>query len=159
MTRKEISEDSAAGILDSCRRLVQIVHTASKSTEKSLGMSSAQHFVLQQLAEGNPLSIKDLAGLTHTHQSSVSVVAKKLLEKNLIFSISSNDDLRRTVLTITAKGKKVLTKWSGAQVQGRLLEAAKALPLSERENLNHLLTSLLHNLEDSASETSMFLED
>lgn len=154
-----ISDISAAGILDSCRRIVQIVHTASKSTEKAVGMSSAQLFVLQKLSAAESLSIKDLAALTHTHQSSVSVVAKKLLEKAYIATVPCPEDQRKTLLKITASGKKVVQKNSGAQVQDRLLDSAMKLSEKERELLDHLLSELVKGLNDSEHEVAMFLED
>lgn len=159
MKSGSISESSAAGILDSCRRIVQVVHTASKSTEKSLGISSAQHFVLTKLAAGEALSIKDLAVQTHTHQSSVSVVAKKLLERGFLLSAPCDKDQRKTLLRISASGKKVLEKWSGAQVQDRLLEAALKLKVKDREKLNELLSELLRGLDDGSEVAAMFLED
>lgn len=149
----------AADILDSCRHLVSIVHTASKTTEKTLGMSSAQHFVLEKLSDGEPRSINQLAALTHTHQSSVSVVVKKLVAKKLIQSLPSEEDARKNVLILTAAGRKLLTKPpQGLLVQDQLLKAVQRLKSEDRKSLSGLLKKLLVELKNADSPAPMFFE-
>src|SRR6188508_2107958 len=65
-------------ILDAVRRIVRDLHESSRASEKQVGLSGAQLFVLQTLAQSPGASLNDLAARTHTHQSSVSTVVAKL---------------------------------------------------------------------------------
>ena len=82
------SHTSAAGdvraVLDGVRRIVQNLRESSRWAEKNLGMSGAQLFVLQKLAESPAQSLNALAALTHTHQSSVSTVVNRLVQRGLV---------------------------------------------------------------------------
>src|SRR5690242_2450699 len=82
-------------ILDAIRKIVKSLREASKSTEKRMGLSAAQLFVLQKIAESDkPLSINELAERTLTHQSSVSVVVTKLVNHKLVERLPSKLDAR-----------------------------------------------------------------
>ena len=59
----------------SCRRC----GVGARDGERRAGLSSAQLFALQQIAEHPGASINDVAALTFTHQSSVSVVIQRLV--------------------------------------------------------------------------------
>lgn len=53
-------------------------------------------------------SVNDLADLTRTHQSSVSVVVRKLTERGLVAKRTASDDARRAELSITDQGRDLL---------------------------------------------------
>ena len=59
--------------LDAFRRIIQALRQASRETERRVGLSAAQLFALQQLANHAGASVNDLAASTFTHQSSVSL--------------------------------------------------------------------------------------
>ncbi len=149
----------AEGVLDSCRRLVNFIHTASKTTEKSLGLSAAQLFVLEKLRDGKPRSVTELASLTQTHQSSVSGVVKKLVAKDLVTSTLSEEDARRHLLELSPKGLKILEQASGEKIQDQLLSAVRRLPVKESGELDRLLDLLLSELQQTDKPASLFLED
>lgn len=125
-------------VLDSIRRIVRAVRISSRSTESTVGLSAAQLFVLQRLAERDGLSINELAGETLTHQSSVSVVVAKLAARRLVRRAISPRDRRRTVLSLTAKGRRAL---SGAPepMQVRLIAALADLSDADVARLARLL--------------------
>ncbi len=64
--------------MDCIRHIFKALRVSSSQLEKELGLSAAQIFVLRKLCEEPGLSINDLAVRTTTHQSSVSVVVKKV---------------------------------------------------------------------------------
>src|SRR3984957_113806 len=105
-----INSDSpdARRILDAFRRIVQALRLFDRQAEKAAGVSGAAVFVLQKLADGQPVSVNELAARTHTHQSSVSVVVQRLVDRKLVRRQRSGDDARRVELTITAAGRRVL---------------------------------------------------
>src|SRR5262249_36608310 len=108
-------------ILDAFRHLVQELRMADREAESKLGLSGAQLFVLQKLAESS-MSVNDLAERTCTHQSSVSVVVQRLVDKRLVKRKESQSDRRRLELSITAEGKKLLAR-SRYSPQDRMIEA------------------------------------
>jgi DNA-binding MarR family transcriptional regulator len=68
-------------VLDSLRRIVQVLRESSRRAERQLGISGAQLFVLEKLAEAPSQSLNELAERTHTHQSSVSTVVARLVKR------------------------------------------------------------------------------
>src|SRR6188768_2776524 len=86
--------DDTRAILDAVRRIVRTLHESSRAAEKSLGLTGAQLFVLQKLAEVPGLSLNALAAQTHTHQSSVSTVVSRLVERGLVLRAPAVDDAR-----------------------------------------------------------------
>src|ERR1043165_7242815 len=100
-------------IFDSIRRIVRALRVSSRAAEKSAGLSGAQLFVLQTLAEGGrALSLNELAERTLTHQSSVSVVVSRLARRRLITVSRSAADGRRLELALTRAGAKALVNVS-----------------------------------------------
>src|SRR3954449_12172633 len=59
--------------LDALRHIVQGLRVGRAGGHRG-GLSSAQLFALQQIGEHPDASVNDIAALTFTHQSSVSVV-------------------------------------------------------------------------------------
>ena len=96
--------------LDAFRRIVQALRMDRGSARRAPGVSSAQLFALQQLAEHPGASINDLAALTFTHQSSVSVVVQRLVEQRLVARTTAADDRRRQSLEVTAQGRRLLRR-------------------------------------------------
>ncbi len=129
-------------LINSIRRLVQGLRVASRDSEKKVGLSSAQLFVLRKLEEEENLSLNDLADRTLTHQSSVSVVVQRLVEKKLIKRERSAQDARQLVLNITEKGRKLLTHAPSAS-QDWLIEAIEKMSTNERKLLDRSFAVLL----------------
>lgn len=127
-------------VLNAIRRIVQALRQASKHTEKTLGLSAAQLFVLQEIAEsGTPLSINALAQRTLTHQSSVSVVVTKLVRLELIERLSSKTDARAVELRLTQKGEALLRALSQILLRGRLRASCHSSAGRLRSQLVELL--------------------
>src|SRR5437762_2112069 len=94
--------------LDAFRRIVQALRVGARAGERRAGPSSAQLFALQQIAEHPGASINDVAALTFTHQSSVSVVIQRLVAQRLVAKVAASHDRRQLNLEITAAGRRVL---------------------------------------------------
>ena len=62
----------AARAMDGLRRVVHAVRIATRASERAFGLSTAQLFVLRQLAAMPGQSLSDLAARTQTTQSSIS---------------------------------------------------------------------------------------
>ncbi|MBC7532253.1 MAG: MarR family transcriptional regulator [Oligoflexus sp.] len=158
-SKQLVSDKTAYDVLDSCRHLVSLIHIASRATEKNLGLSAAQLYVLRKLQQSDHhLSLSDIAAITHTHQSSVSVVVKKLIEKGLVASKSAKDDARRLELKVTAKARKLLES-SPEAVQDRLIRAIQTLRQDDAEHLQKILGLVLGAAEARVEPAPLFFEE
>src|SRR5258705_10083445 len=120
-----------APVFNSLRRLVHSLHNASRDTERRLGVTGAQLFVLTQLRATPSLSINALAERTMTHQSTVSVVVRRLVRRKLVKKTRAPDDARRVELTLTPAGIALLKRAPEAG-QGRLARALEGLAAAGR---------------------------
>ena len=142
--------------LDALRRIVQALrHPAASGGRQRL--TSAQLFALQRVAERPGLSLNELAALTFTHQSSVSVVVQRLVEHGLVARLHASDDHRRLRLTLTREGRRVLHDAPPA-VQDKLIAAMRALPAARRRTLAVALAALARSVapQDDAHPPMFF---
>jgi DNA-binding MarR family transcriptional regulator len=154
-TRRTKAGDVRAA-LDAFRRIVQALrmHRAAEPRR----VSSARLFALQQIAEHPGASINELAALTFTHQSSVSVVIQRLVEQQLVVRTTAAKDRRRQRLELTAAGRRVLER-APAATQERLIGAVAALPARERRALAEALERIAHAIApEQGGHAPMFFE-
>ncbi|HEY7088472.1 MAG TPA: MarR family winged helix-turn-helix transcriptional regulator [Tepidisphaeraceae bacterium] len=150
--------DDARRVMNAVRRIVQALRIASRATENRFGVSAAQLFVLQRLAEGGSASVNELAARTLTHQSSVSVVVQRLEERGLVERATSPTDARRTVLSLTTAGRSLVRK-SPQAAQERLIAAIKQLPAGDRRTLAALMERVAREALGEAEPPPLFFED
>jgi MarR family transcriptional regulator, lower aerobic nicotinate degradation pathway regulator len=152
------SSEGLRAAMDDVRRLVQALRLASRAAERQLGISGAQLFVLQRLGEHPGASVNALAGHTATHQSSVSVVVRRLLERGLVERSPSAEDRRRAVLTLSPRGRALLRRAPASP--GATLQAALArLSPTARHGFARGLSALLAELGASHLSPALFFED
>jgi DNA-binding MarR family transcriptional regulator len=138
MNEAETGHHDIANVMDAVRTIVRALRISARGVEQEIGISGAQLFVLQQLAQEPAGSINELAERTHTHQSSVSVVVTRLVEQGLVHRKPHRDDARRTTIELSARGKKMLAK-SPETAQARLVDGLQKLP---REQLHSIAEGL-----------------
>jgi DNA-binding MarR family transcriptional regulator len=143
--------------MDGLRRLVHALHTATGATERELGVSAAQLFVLRQLALEPGQSLGDLCGRTRTTQSSVSEVVGRLVGRGLVRREPSTRDRRRVVLTLTAAGR-ALQERAGETVQERLIASLGRLDAAQRGALASGMDAWLAGAGLADLEPAMFFE-
>ncbi len=145
--------------LDALRHIVRALRgSPSARTPRALG--SAQLFALQEIAEHPGSSVNDVAALTCTHQSSVSVVVQRLVQQGLVVKVASSDDRRRQQLAVTALGRRILAQ-TPAVAQGALIDALVALPAPERKAFAESLRTVARFVTPGGAATHppMFFED
>jgi len=145
--------------LDAFRRIVQALRVGRKG-EDDAALGSAQLFALQQIAEHSGASVNDVAALTCTHQSSVSVVIQRLVRRQLVAKVASSQDRRRLRLGVTAKGRRLLGR-APVAVQEHLIAAIAALPAADRRALARSLGTVARLVAPAgaAPHPPMFFED
>ena len=124
----------AARAMDGLRRVVHAVRIATGASERAFGLSTAQLFVLRQLAAMPGQSLSDLAARTHTTQSSISEVVARLVRNGLVNRVPSSIDRRRAALRLTVAGEAVLVN-APETIQERLLRGFEALDEGARRSL------------------------
>jgi DNA-binding MarR family transcriptional regulator len=155
--RKKSPARDLRQIMDDLRHIVRALRVSSRGTEKRLGISGAQLFVLQRLAEARPVSLGQLAERTHTDPSSVSVVVSRLVQRGLVLRAPSEEDARRAEVRLTSRGR-ALAKRAPEALQSRLVEALAGLPRETRRGLADGLAALVAGMKIGGSPR-MFFED
>jgi DNA-binding MarR family transcriptional regulator len=143
-------------ILDGIRFLVHRLRESSRQTERRMGLSGAQLFVLQHLQDSDDLSVNDLAARTYTHQSSVSVVVSRLVRRGLVRRRRSPRDARRRSLSLSEQGRRVLRSAPEAP-QGAIIGALERLPGAHRRAVAAAMRRVAADM-GAASEQAMFFE-
>ena len=144
-------------ILDGVRRIVRTLHESSRAAEKSLGLTGAQLFVLQRLTDAPGLSLNALAAQTHTHQSSVSTVVSRLVDRGLVLRTPAPDDARRLELRVSAEGRRLVSRAPDA-AQARLIHAIEQLPAARRRTLARSLADLTRTMDLDRRPPVMFFD-
>jgi DNA-binding MarR family transcriptional regulator len=146
-------------VLDAIRRIVQALRVSARRAERDVGLTAAQLFVLHRLADGGgPLSVNELAARTFTHQSTVSVVVQRLVDRGLVARERSSTDGRRAELTLTPAGRTLLRK-APAAAQERLIAALDAMPAARRAALAGTLEALVSAMGLDAQPPGLFFEE
>ena len=144
-------------VLDSLRRIVRALRLSGREATQQTGLSSAQLFVLQRLAEGPAPSIALLAQRTLTDQSSVSVVVARLQRRGLVLRRRSAADGRRAELALSARGLALLRK-APEPAQARLVGAIAKLPGLQRRQLARDLGRLVEEMGAARASAALFFE-
>ena len=149
MTSEDVEQITTA--MNAVRSIVRALRVSSRMIEGRMGISGAQLFVLQQLAERPAHSLNELADRTATHQSSVSVVVRRLVDHGYVSRTTADVDRRRVELALTDKGRSVLAG-APTTVQIKLLRGARTLTAEDRRSLATLLGSWVRasGIEDPA---------
>jgi DNA-binding MarR family transcriptional regulator len=144
--------------MDSLRRIVRDLRLSARGAERSAGISGAQLFVLQSLAEAPASSLNVLAERTLTDQSSVSVVVKRLADRKLVARKPSAADARRIELSLTASGRRLLARCP-EPTQARLLDAIRRLSPADLARLTVGLAAVVKQMGIEGAEAKMLFDE
>ena len=144
--------------MNAIRSIVRALRLNTRAIELKMGISLAQLFVLQQLAERSADSLNELAERTATHQSSVSVVVRRLVDRGFVSRTASTTDKRRIEIDVTPAGRTLL---SGAPrtVSNELMSALQRLGRADRDSLADLLEQWLREAHIDLATPPMLGED
>ena len=140
------------------RRIVRVLRLADREAEAAVGLSAAQLFVLQTLAETPGRSLAEVAELTLTDQSSVSTVVAKLVAKRLVARKTAANDRRRAELRLTAAGERT-ARTAPRVPQTRVADVVRAMTPELREALVRGLESLASGIGANEVQPRMLFED
>jgi DNA-binding MarR family transcriptional regulator len=146
-----------APVFNALRRLVHVMHAASRESERRLGVTGAQLVVLTQLRATPSMSVNALAERTMTHQSTVSVVVRRLVRRRLVKKVRAAEDARRVELTLTPAGTALLRR-APEVMQVRLARAIEGLDPGDRAVMARGLDYLVRELGGGDGHVAMFFE-
>ena len=146
--------------LNALRHIVQALRVSSRASERAVGMSTAQLFVLRQIASAGTCSISELAARTLTHPSSVSVVVSRLVDKGLVERKDAPEDRRRVELSCTEAGLARLAD-GPPQLQDRMIAAFDEMDPPVLTVLTHGLELIAARVSDTQEEepVQMFFDE
>jgi MarR family transcriptional regulator, lower aerobic nicotinate degradation pathway regulator len=144
--------------MNAVRNIVRALRINTRAIELKMGISLAQLFVLQQLAERPASSLNELAERTATHQSSVSVVVRRLVERGYVSRTSSNSDKRRIEIDVTPIGRGLLAE-APTTIQMQLMNALRRMNADDQLTLAGLLERWLQEAKIDIATPPMLGED
>ena len=144
--------------MSAIRSLIREMRVNTRAIESKAGMSLAQLFVLHCLAEKSADSLNELAVRTATHQSSVSVVVTRLLQKGYVSRTPSAVDRRRVLLEITPLGREMLSN-APATIQMRLISSLRTMAPDDATTLATLIRRWISGAGIDTSLAPMLGED
>lgn len=144
--------------MNAVRSIVRALRINTRAVELKMGISLAQLFVLQQLAQRSADSLNELADRTATHQSSVSVVVRRLVERGYVSRTPSSADKRRIEIAVTPAGRELLAR-APRTVSMELTDALQRMPQEDREALAELLERWLREANIDLATPPMIGEE
>lgn len=151
------ADNTHAQVIGSLRSLVSALGRSARRLERRTGLTNAQLFIVRQLGDDAGLSINELAARAMTQQSAVSLVVSRLARRGLVRRSRSKVDARRVVVTLTAKGRRLL-RTAPEPPTSRLLGALATLNDGEVDALALGLRALAHALGADTSAPALLFE-
>lgn len=137
------AEQRAVGeVMNGIRSIVRALRLNTRAIERQLGISLAQLWVLQILKDRPAESLNELALATATHQSSVSVVVRRLVDASLVSRATASEDKRRVRIELTDAGRSLLERAPNT-VQFELMGGLQRLSPEHRVQLSELMREWL----------------
>jgi DNA-binding MarR family transcriptional regulator len=154
----ESEQRDVARSMNAVRSVVRALRINTRAIELKMGISLAQLFVLQQLDAKPAESLNELAERTATHQSSVSVVVRRLVQAGLVSRTAAPHDRRRVHIALTPEGR---TRLAGAPqtVQVQMLAGLERMSADQRRTLADLLEQWLTSSGIDVAAPPMMFED
>jgi DNA-binding MarR family transcriptional regulator len=145
--------------MDAFRRIVHALRSSHRAAA-DLNLTGAQLFVLATLgAVGEPMGVKELAEQTRTDQSTVSVVAGRLVDRGLVKRARSRVDTRRVELSLTARGKMLQQKTPTTVAQQKLADALWQLSASDAGTLSRILKGVVEMMGEADAPAPMLFDE
>ena len=108
---------------------------------RAAGLSSIEWRVLATLQDGPPLTVGQLAHEVLSKQPTVTKLVQRMAEQGWVGLLADPADQRRTMVTATAAGKRLVRPLL-EKARAHELAMLRALPASEQATLKKILVKL-----------------
>jgi DNA-binding MarR family transcriptional regulator len=143
--------------IDALRRIVRALGASARAAVHASGVTGAQAVVLAVLDQAPAQSVNDLAARTFTHQSTVSGVVERLVERGFVARVRSKTDARRIGLALTPSGRAVLRR-TPRLAQTQLFYALSTLPPAELEAIARGLGTTIRTMGIATDPPVLFFD-
>jgi DNA-binding MarR family transcriptional regulator len=109
-------------LLIGLRKITQAIDLHSRYLLKTVGITSPQLVILHELSRFESLSVSELSKLVSLSQGTVTQILVRLEKRGLIKRRKSEEDKRRSIISITQNGRQVL-KEAPSPLQDRFSES------------------------------------
>lgn len=138
-------------LLVSLRRIVRAISLHSRRLGKDTGLSTPQLVLLRDLERQESSSVSDIARRISLSQATVTTLLQRLEASELVRKKKSRTDKRRTDVTLSAKGRKLL-KSAPPALQDTFLERFAKLEHWEQLSLVAGLSRVALMMDAEASD-------
>lgn len=132
-------------VLQKLRIIIQTAHKHSSVIKKKTGISGAQLWLLQEIADEDGMKVGDAAKRMSLKSTTVSNLVESLIELDLMQRFKDQKDHRVVRLSLTAKGKSLIKK-APKPTRGFLPDSLKLLSNKELSDLNKSLDHLIEQI-------------
>ncbi|BCS52517.1 MarR family winged helix-turn-helix transcriptional regulator [Geobacter sp. SVR] len=132
-------------IVDSLRRMFQVINEQSKKAEHETGLTGPQLWAIKVIAESAPIKVSDLARKMYLHPATVVGIIDRLETRELVERRRSKEDRRVVEIALTDNGREKVSK-SPEVAQGLLVKGLEALSEQKLKNISDGLEQLVEIL-------------
>lgn len=135
-------------VLRSIRRIIRRVSSYSRVLTRETGLSVPTLLCLRAIEEddADEVTVARVAEATQLSRSTVSTLAEKLVQANLVTRVRSERDRRRVHLALTEAGRAKVVELP-QPLEDRFLERLRALPQARREAVLEILEEVVHLMD------------
>lgn len=125
-------------------------HTGKALSDESdsLGIAIGYRAILFNLGINDGITQLELSRLTGLKPPTVSVSLQKMEAEGLVTRIDDKDDLRKTIVSLTDKGRDLCQKVGSVLIECETV-VTEALDTDELETLKSLLLKIRKNISES----------
>jgi DNA-binding MarR family transcriptional regulator len=135
----------ALQVLKKFRIIYGSVRQHFREVEKTCGVTGAQLWVMQEVANTPGIGVSELAGRLSIHQSTCSQLVEKLVTRKFVIKERSKEDQRRVGLHPTKEAIE-LVKSAPGPAEGVLPEALHTLSADTIRKLDAVLEKVIEQL-------------
>jgi DNA-binding MarR family transcriptional regulator len=133
---------AALDVLELLRVVVRLADRHSARVERSTGIPGAQLWALHEVAQGDGLSVGELAQRLRVHQTTMSNLLNRLEAAGLVRKGRSPQDQRIVHVHLAAAGRKMLTRSAGP-ARGLLPNVLDGMSPAQRRQVHDGLAVLV----------------
>jgi MarR family transcriptional regulator, organic hydroperoxide resistance regulator len=138
--------DTVAEIINSLRRVFQVVNEQSKKAEKETGLTGPQLWAIKTIAQGAPIMVSEIARRMYLHPATVVGILDRLEKQGLAIRIRSTKDRRIVRVELTRQGR-ALVKKAPEVAQGLLVAGLEKLDVVTLKNIARSLDQMVSILK------------
>ncbi|HEY9238587.1 MAG TPA: MarR family transcriptional regulator [Burkholderiaceae bacterium] len=143
--RRRRAAPAALDVLELLRVVVRLADNHSARVERLTGIPGAQLWTLHEVAQGDGLSVGELAQRLRVHQTTMSNLLNRLEAAGLVRKGRSPDDQRVVHVHLAAAGRRMLTR-TAEPARGLLPSVLHDMSAAQRRQVHDGLAVLVERM-------------